>query len=257
MASPAVHALFLSPHLDDVALSCAGLIRDHEARGERTLVVTVFAGAPPADLPLRPMHRDLPGGPTTAGELHALWERRVAEDVAAMALLGAEGLHHDATDAVFRPHTEGWRDVWRAPARRVRALAEALAPAIAGVWRARGTPRVYAPLGVGGHVDHEVCFELARGLAAGGADVAHYEDLPYALRDGLLDARLADLGPVMTSHVVDTRPHLPAHVAAARCYASQLAGMLGDADRVGPLLERVVAARGGDRIWRRGAEGPA
>ena len=38
--------IYLSPHFDDAALSCGGLLRAHAERGERAVVVTVCAGRP-------------------------------------------------------------------------------------------------------------------------------------------------------------------------------------------------------------------
>ncbi len=36
--------IYLSPHLDDVALSCGGRIVKQRSKGENVLVVTVFTG---------------------------------------------------------------------------------------------------------------------------------------------------------------------------------------------------------------------
>ena len=43
-------ALYLSPHLDDAALSCGGQIAQATRRGARVLIVTVMAGDPPVDV---------------------------------------------------------------------------------------------------------------------------------------------------------------------------------------------------------------
>src|SRR6185503_3764875 len=40
--------IYLSPHLDDVALSCGGAIARHSATGARVLVVTVCTASPPS-----------------------------------------------------------------------------------------------------------------------------------------------------------------------------------------------------------------
>ena len=57
--------------------------------------------------------------------------------------------------------------------------------------------RVYAPLGIGSHVDHQLVFNAAASLADAGWEVWLYEDIPYALRDGALERRAeaeAELG---------------------------------------------------------------
>jgi hypothetical protein len=54
----------------------------------------------------------------------------------------------------------------------------------------RATTRFYAPLAIGNHVDHQLCFAAGLLLAAGGWDVWFYEDLPYALPSGAVSSRL-------------------------------------------------------------------
>ena len=54
--------LYLSPHFDDAALSCGGLIRQLVLEDTQVLVATIFAGEPPpADI-----------SPFAAG-MHARW----------------------------------------------------------------------------------------------------------------------------------------------------------------------------------------
>ncbi|MEZ4728018.1 MAG: PIG-L family deacetylase [Caldilineaceae bacterium] len=48
---PSVYdAIYLSPHLDDVALSCGGQIFGATRTGQRVLIVTITAGDPPPPL---------------------------------------------------------------------------------------------------------------------------------------------------------------------------------------------------------------
>ena len=241
--------LFLSPHFDDVALSCAGTLRVLQAGGAATLVVTLFAGPPPDDLPITSLHRRLVGDPAAgAGELHTWWATRAAEDRAAMRVLASELVHLAAPEAALRPGVDDWSQIWgRAPA-PPWPFDELLAE-VRSLWRARGEPVVFAPLAVGGHVDHDAGFRLGVALRAAGATTLFYEDFPYAVRPGQLERRLGVLGP-LTSTLVDTAAHLPAWIEAVGCYRSQLAGMFGGADRVAPVLTAIGAARGGERLWR-------
>jgi LmbE family N-acetylglucosaminyl deacetylase len=169
-------ALFLSPHLDDAILSCAGRIGRHVARGERVVLLTAFSHADPDD---------------AAG-----WAARRREDQAAAARLGAEPRWLGMPDAPFRdplyasfdfdvlggPHAPG-DAAWRGRlAARLRQELESLRPAA-----------VYAPLGVGDHVDHRLVFEAAAGLHPG---LRCYEDHPYALVPHAVRRRLDALGLV-------------------------------------------------------------
>jgi LmbE family N-acetylglucosaminyl deacetylase len=167
-------ALFLSPHLDDAVLSCAGRIQRHVARGERVVLLTVFSHADSDD---------------ASG-----WAARRREDERAASLLGAEPRWLGMVDAPFRdaayagfdfdvlsgPHAPG-DDVWRERvADRLREEIEALRPTT-----------IYAPLGVGDHVDHRLVFEAAAALHPA---PRFYEDHPYALVRHAVRRRLDALG---------------------------------------------------------------
>jgi LmbE family N-acetylglucosaminyl deacetylase len=167
-------ALFLSPHLDDAILSCAGRIQRHVAHAERVVLLTAFSHADPED---------------AAG-----WAARRREDETAAARLGAEPRWLGLPDAPFRdpayagftpdvltsPHAPGdtrWRERLMA---LLRAEVEALRPFV-----------VYAPLGVGDHVDHRLVLEAAAGLEP---RPCCYEDHPYALVLHAVRRRLDALG---------------------------------------------------------------
>ncbi len=158
-------AVFVSPHLDDVALSCPGRVLAERAGGRRVLVVSVY----------------------TRGDGEA---RRKAEDRAALAQLGAEALHLDGADAPERrAHPAAFRALVLQERARDAADAAALAAELTRLLGARGGCRVYAPLGVGGHVDHRIVHAAAAPLAD-----YFYEDRPYALVGEAVGARLRELG---------------------------------------------------------------
>src|SRR5438876_1587513 len=84
---PVWNHVFVEPHFDDVALSCGGTVHALASRGERVLVVTVFAGNPGVGTRVTDF---------AAGQ-HARWgdaldpiAARLAEQEAAMAVLGAD-----------------------------------------------------------------------------------------------------------------------------------------------------------------------
>lgn len=171
--------LYLSPHLDDVVLSCGGLIRKQTMAGEKVLAVTLFA-AIPAYEHLSPFARFL----------HLTWGNppdpvghRRQEDRAALNRLGADPLHLDFLDAIYRGSP-------RALYRSNRALFGAIDPqderlpveiasAIEGAVERRSQPLIYAPLAVGHHVDHQIARRAADFLRQRGYPVTHYEDFPY------------------------------------------------------------------------------
>jgi LmbE family N-acetylglucosaminyl deacetylase len=160
--------LFVSPHADDVALSCPGRLLWERDRGSRCLVLALFES------------------PDVSTEV-ATALRRLGVDYLAAGLPPAR--RRLAADAPFGEVAFGRRDEdedWLAQA--VRLLAE-VGPRI--------KPRnVYAPLGVGGHIDHRLAHEAAlRAFASeGGRNVFFYEERPEAFVPGGVRVRLGMLG---------------------------------------------------------------
>lgn len=167
-------SVYFSPHLDDVALSCpCTLLREVEA-GARVLVATLFSHPGPAD-----------AGPFRRDDYPARW----AEDARAMQALGADYVHAGLLDAPFRSslyhNFEGilfGRDPGDAATlQRARAV-------VADILEQATPRRVYAPLGVGEHIDHRLTHEAAP------PGSLFYEDRPYAFVRDAVEFRLAVLG---------------------------------------------------------------
>ncbi len=168
--------IFLSPHLDDAALSCGGQIARASRSGAKVLVITVFTGDAPAG-ELSPL----------ASELHAMWgagdnpfAARRAEDRASCAILGADFEHWNFPDAIYRRDAAG---SWLYPSRR--ELLSEPAAADAGLLgeltrrlAALSGLAVRGPLAVGGHVDHRLVRQALEAAALPGLEL--YEDFPYA-----------------------------------------------------------------------------
>lgn len=171
--------LFLSPHLDDAPTSCGGLIHQLATRGRHVIAATIFAGVPDGRVS------------AYADEVHRSWRMNTAavaigarreEDRRAMAITGGEPLHLDLLDAIYRRNgtgwlCESWRDVTGEP-RDDAGFASTI------VDRGREAPAshrigtIYAPLGVGNHVDHQWTHRAARQLGDRGHAVLFYEEVP-------------------------------------------------------------------------------
>jgi len=210
-----------SPHLDDGVLSCGGLL----SACRDALVVTVFAGIPPDDLPLTDWDRrcgygDGPG---------AMRGRR-AEDVQALACLRARGLHLDFLDSQYGQPP--------APAR--------LAFAMRAVLHRERPDTVLVPLGLF-HADHLLVQEVAMKLRAeeSGLLWLAYEDVPYRRKRGLLQHRLMRLYAQGVSATPAAFGHVPRarrKAAAVAAYASQLRPMGLAGGQGDPVLP--------ERYWR-------
>jgi len=190
--------IYLSPHLDDVALSCGGLISQQTSMGEKVEIWTVCAGDPP------------PGALSAfAEELHTRWQTgreatasRRQEDLASCARLSATCHHLPVPDCIYR---RAGLDYWD-PGEPVNlqmlqneasflypdrdAIFGTLHPLEHGMVRQLAQRLIEAlpdftelvcPMGLGGHIDHQ----LTR-LAAEILDrpLWYYADYPYATQPG-------------------------------------------------------------------------
>jgi LmbE family N-acetylglucosaminyl deacetylase len=211
--------------------------------GERVLVVTVFAAHP------------TPGSPLSsfAQELHTRWDyladavtRRQKEDLAALALLRAETVHWPYSDCIYRRTSDGgflyaseealWGDVHPVDKGLVAELGTRLA-----ALPLMQDSAVYAPLGVGQHVDHKIVCRAAKGS---GHALAYYEDFPYAEDPCVEQAALMN-GRYRTELILLSEEALEAKIAAIACYRSQLSTFWTNAAE----MEAAVRAFA-ERYWK-------
>jgi len=246
--------LVLSPHLDDAALSCGGAIARWVREGGQATVVTLFAGDEPGS-PRSKLEQDLarwwglPPGSVVA-------ERR-DEDLAATAALGATPLHGPFREAPYRrdgasgePLFATLASLFAACAPEEPGLACELAAFLAALPAAEA---VWAPLGVGGHVDHRRVRTAAE--AAYGPRLAYYEEYPYAARGwGAVWRVTRPRRAWYCATVPLAESDVTARWRAIACYRSQVPALFGDAARGERALRRRTARQGGERLWRRREE---
>ena len=170
--APATQVVILSPHLDDAVMSIGAWIARAAALGRKIEVWTVFTGAPPVER-VRAEHR-----------MFADYALRRAEDERALSRLGAIPRAVGLRERIWRDPPPG--AVWKlfstpADARDFVHLGP-LQQLIAGLLD-RPELQVYAPLGVGNHIDHvELALAAMHVLLARRAftQLSFYEDF-YAL----------------------------------------------------------------------------
>jgi len=256
-----IRPVYLSPHLDDVALSCGGLIYRQARDGLRPLVITCFAGTP-----------DYGALSEFAAEQHRRWGQpidpmgqRQCEDVAAMTGLGAEYEHWEYLDCIYRRHAGSGEFLYASEEAlfgsvrgRERELGDRLAVKLCAELSADRT-LIHAPLAVGHHVDHQLVLQAALQLCSNGFRVRFYEDYPYAEDVQSLNQAL-ELWTSRLVPMVETlnEEDLKAKIAAIRLYRSQIKVLFGDEASVPPRIEsfalRLGAGRGyGERYWERAA----
>lgn len=227
-------ALFISPHLDDVAFSCAGTMIAHVRAGWRTVLVTCFTAtvAAPRGFALAcQTDKGIPAS-TDYMALRRAEDRRFADRAGV-----AEVVHLEHAEAPHRGYEEAAAlfartdpddDVWRALARDLAGLRPAAAA------------RVFVPQGLGGHVDHE---QVRRAVSVAGLAATHaYRDTPYAIRapgDG--DDAASDI-----------TADLAAKLDGCAAYASQLGFQFGGETAMRRTLTAFASAEA-HRCGRSGA----
>lgn len=244
--------VYLSPHLDDAALSCGGAIARHSIAGARVLVVTICTAAPPPEVPLSSL----------AEESHRKWRlspaeavsARLHEDSLAMEHLAADSMWVGMPDAIYRRP-----DAYDSDAMLFGTpvpddpLLDALRAFIRALRDRVPRATLYAPLGIGNHVDHQITYMAAR--AGAGNALAFYEDFPYVTVPGALDQRMQALGDSFIPSTIGIDHTFSRKIGAIAAYASQVANLFGDVERMGQAVkayaEELVPEVGtyGERLW--------
>ena len=235
-------ALFLSPHLDDVAFSCAGTLLRLQTAGWQTPLVTVFtASVPnPQGFALR-----CQTDKQIAAEVDYMALRRAEDDRFAQIAGIAESLHWDFPEAPHRGYGSApdlfagihpGDDIWESIAEHLWDIADKHKPDV-----------VLAPQGLGNHVDHLQVIRAVESAELKGI-AAWYRDTPYALREpdaepsDLLPAGLAEIAVSLEPDILDRK------IDGACAYASQIGFQFGGAEEVRRKLTEfhaLEAERGG------------
>ena len=347
--------VFISPHPDDAALSCGGLIASLRELGQSVTILTIFSGGAVSAGQLTDYQRtalgfgskalwplteafdrnDIPAdvalaasGPqpwaadperialtqdranTQARQFwqRASWtrsanvtnletpERPLSDAVGGQGTL--VGIDFDTADAAAIRKAEDARYAWFMEAAVIDLdLPDAVYRGYEGDEQLLGTPHdddeppedlvrreimrlepqmIYFPLGVGGHVDHQLCREVGLGLLSEGrrwvmpgpdlaGRVSFYEDFPYAWWSDFTS--LADLPPgalelpqglAIEARYADISDQFERKVAALRMYGSQVPRLFGSdqgmLDDIAGYAARVAIAGGNgtgaaERYW--------
>lgn len=218
-------ALALSPHLDDAAFSCGGMLATLANAGWRVVMSTVFTGSVPDPTGFALACQTDKG---LAPEVDYMALRR-AEDVAAARALGISLPRHMSLHEA--PH-RGYGSVPElfASLREDDGIADDIAAAISGLIEELQPDLILAPQGVGGHVDHlqVICALRSLGLAT---PALWWRDFPYTVRtDDPKEPMRATFASLPTWEIEVSPEAEAAKFAACSAYASQLGFQFGGID---------------------------
>jgi LmbE family N-acetylglucosaminyl deacetylase len=237
--------IYLSPHFDDVALSCGGLIWEQVQAGQSASIWTICAGGPPS-------------GPLSvfAQSLHDRWQtgeqavsRRQAEDIAACQALGAGWRHFDLPDCIYRPGGKSgvhyydseqalWGDIHPDETPLVEKLAEIIGQEISPA------AQVICPLTLGRHVDHRLTRAVAEHL---GRRLWYYLDYPYVLKETTALDELQQTGWQSITFAI-SEGGLAAWQDAIAAYQSQISTFWPNLEAMCRAIQEYKEQMGGVRL---------
>jgi LmbE family N-acetylglucosaminyl deacetylase len=258
-------SVFVSPHYDDVVLSCGGTVAKLTESGARPTVVTVFGGE---------ITNEAMSG--FARWKHSRWgiesiddvlDARRGEEARAAATIGYRGRALGFPDAIYRGERYGADgELYAVPKSQEAGLIGLIADEVCSLPEWTDDTVVYVPLAAGSHVDHQIAHEAGQVLASRGVTVYAYEDCPYAIHTPTgVDARLDALGNrVGAEAVVPIGPWLDQRLTAIAAYGTQVpvifrytddwagsvceharevGGLSGPSERYWPVLGRGCGSR--------------
>jgi LmbE family N-acetylglucosaminyl deacetylase len=238
--------IYLSPHLDDVALSCGGLIWEQVQTGQDVTIWTMCAGDPPP-------------GPLSsfAQGLHARWQtdgqaaaQRRDEDAASAAALHAHAHHFSLPDCIYRRGLQGsalyaseeaiFQEVHSEEMQLIKWLSDEMTR------RLPAAAQVVCPLTLGGHVDHRLT-RAAAGML--GRPLWFYADYPYVLRSMAQLDMLEKIGWRQNFFPI-SQAGLQAWVAGVAAHSSQISSFWSDLRAMELGIYDYAGRPPGVRLWK-------
>ena len=236
--------IYLSPHFDDAALSCGGLIWEQSRQGIAAEIWTLCAGDAPAG-PLSPL----------AVACHAEWgipsveemlTLRRREDREAANLLGARLVHFDIPDCIYRHAPTGKPLYSQAVFSAPNSLDGELAQKMTTLLRSRLLPddTLVCPLCLGQHVDHVLVRQAAERLQQ---PRFYYADIPYLFRrPEMLEPVTAGMKETLNPVSADG---LVAWQESVSAYKTQIGVLFETEAKMLEAFQKEWGIRQGIRLW--------
>ena len=239
--------IYLSPHFDDVALSCGGLAWEQAQHGDRVEVWTICAGDPPQGA-ISPF----------AESLHKRWQtsqdtpaQRRDEDLASCAAMGASAVHFHFPDCIYRRSEIENAPLYASENAIFGSLHPLDNPTVEQLWselkrRLPEDAELVCPMTIGGHVDHR--------LARAGAErlerrLWYYADVPHVFRhpgdpDKLIQDRwIRQVFPI-------SEAGLTAWQQAVAAHASQISSFWPNLEAMRTAIDNYCRENEGVRLWQ-------
>jgi LmbE family N-acetylglucosaminyl deacetylase len=243
--------LFLSPHADDIPLSCGATVNQLVQQGIDCFVYTLCDGDPP----------DIPPDTPIVRQLHARWEAgaepmhfRRTEDEAALAILGVKQVVHGLLmDCIYRTDSDGtplyvatdsFSGIVHPNDPLIHQLEDLTLP------YAGQLTHLHAPAAIGMHIDHQIVRDWALKLKAQmpHIELTFYEDYPYAEDTAAVESALQYLS-TQTSKLslrvtLASDDNIRVKLDSIRAYTSQLSSFWESKDEMDAAITRFMRLSG-------------
>ncbi len=237
--------IFLSPHLDDIVLSCGAIVDHLQSKGHETEIWTFFAGDPP------------PGEFSPfAISLHERWQLpdnpvlvRRNEDAAACKILNTAYKHFDMPDCIYRsngnvnPLITKEEDLYQPIPAPQSIWVDTLVQILKSL---PPETRLVSPLSIGNHVDHRIVRAAVDQLQH--PNVLFYIDYPYTLKSKENIEQF--IHPDWTQiHYKITPLNLEHWIEAIQCHTSQISTFWKNEAELTQEILKYADDGGGKSLW--------
>jgi LmbE family N-acetylglucosaminyl deacetylase len=237
--------IYLSPHFDDAAFSCGGLIWEQVQKGDQVSILTVCAGEPPA-------------GPISAyaQSLHKRWETgldavavRREENLRSCQILGTEVISLTIPDVIYRRSSVNGSPICESDAGLFAELRPEEYPLVDNIMneldkRVPLDSEIVSPLALGGHVDHHLVRTAVEKL---GRPTRYYADFPYLIDMG--EPQMENDGEMAYDLYPISGDGLAAWQASIELHSSQLSTFWNNVTEMRSAVRRYWEPWQGLKIW--------
>ncbi len=237
--------IFISPHLDDVALSVGGIV-NLLAKNKIDIEIWTFFSGSPKDAKLSDF----------AQSLHQRWKLslnapkiRRLEDRRACRILGADYKHFDLPDCIYRHDQQGnpivgeEDDLYQPIPPSQQFLVNKISKKIFSLSSCEDI--IVSPMAIGNHLDHRIIVAALNQISS--RSLLYYEDYPYVIKSKDSLVNYSQLTPTNFDLLAE---NITSWRAAIAEYQSQISTFWKNTNRMEQDIIEFANRGGGKNLWK-------
>lgn len=267
MLSDPIRIYFFSPHPDDVALSCGGMIAKFISEGKDVRVVNIFSSASsdlsfPNPLAEQYLKEDLNKTSLSADD-YRIWKTlRQEEDKKGLFLLGISDskiYNLNMKDAIFRSDLNSY--FYQTEPSLFQTIMKQDKPLLLDILKSiqqldiRIGDLLFFPVGIGSHVDHQFAFLCGMNFFKRGFNIIFYEEFPYNINESKIRSRLDNIDFSLRNMDIGITQFREIKQSSILQYQSQIKGLFQSKENLLNILNFIYRKRSySERCWIIGEE---